>query len=96
MSQLRSMFLCLFVMAYGAAGAQEVIPDFYREPGLQANRNYINQSNHEDIDPFTGSLQHHYVDLHIPGNGGLDLKIIRSYNSTNVDPSKPSQPVLSA
>lgn len=96
MSQLRFLLLCLIVSVHGAASAQEVIPDFYREPGLQSNRHYINQNHHENIDPFTGSLQHHYVDLHLPGNGGLDIKIIRSYNSTNVDQTHPTQPVTSA
>lgn len=96
MRQLQSLLLCLIVVSYGVAIAQEVIPDFYREPGLQSNRHYVNQNHHENIDPFTGSLQHHYVDLHIPGNGGLDLKIIRSYNSASVDPANPTQPVLSS
>ena len=70
--------------------AQEVIPDFYRDPGLNPNRSYVNQSFNEHIDPFTGSLQQHYVDLHIPGNGGFDLKVVRSYNSASVDPQIPA------
>ena len=40
--------------------------------------------------PFTGSLQHHYVDLYLPGNGGFDLKVVRSYNSTSIDPLDPA------
>jgi hypothetical protein len=70
-------------------GAQGVVPDFYREPGLSPNRNFINQNVNEHIDPFTGALQRHYVDLHLPGNGGFDLKVIRSYNSASVDPYTP-------
>ena len=46
--------------ATSAATAQEVIPDFYKEPGIQPNRDFVNQSHHENIDPFTGSLQRHY------------------------------------
>jgi len=72
------------------AMAQEVIPDFYRDPGLNPNRSYVNQNFNEHIDPFTGSLQQHYVDLHIPGNGGFDLKVVRSYNSASVDPLNPA------
>jgi hypothetical protein len=72
------------------AGAQEVIPDFYKDPGLYPNRSYVNQSFGEHIDPFTGALQLHYVDLHLPGNGGFDLKVIRSYNSAAVNPLNPS------
>ena len=82
--------------AAAAAQAQEVIPDFYREPGIQPNRDFVNQSHHENIDPFTGSLQRHYVDIRIPGNGGLDLKVIRSYNSSNVDPANAGQPRTTA
>lgn len=73
-----------------SAGAQEVIPDFYKDPGLYPNRSYVNQSFGEHIDPFTGALQLHYVDLHLPGNGGFDLKVIRSYNSASVNPLNPS------
>ncbi|CAN7597987.1 hypothetical protein [Acidovorax sp. LjRoot194] len=84
------------IAAASAAQAQEVIPDFYKEPGIQPNRDAVNQSHHESIDPFTGSLQRHYVDIRIPGNGGLDLKVIRSYNSSNVDPASAGQPRTTA
>lgn len=66
--------------------ANEVIPDFYRDPGIYPNRSYINQNLNENIDPFSGALSHQYVDIHLPGNGGFDLDVIRSYNSSNVDP----------
>ncbi|QKT04138.1 hypothetical protein HUS23_10090 [Ectothiorhodospiraceae bacterium 2226] len=52
--------------------ASNPIPDFYREPGLYPNRDFVNQHFHEHIDPFTGALQFHYVDVHLPGNGGFD------------------------
>jgi YD repeat-containing protein len=64
-----------------ADGANEPIPSFYEEPGISRNRDYVNQHANEHIDPFTGKLQLHYVDLFIPGNGGLDLKVQRSYTS---------------
>lgn len=80
-----STFLATAIIS--SAQAVEVIPDFYRDPGIYANRSYVNQSFNEHIDPFTGGLEHHYVDLHIPGNGGFDLKVIRSYSSTAVDPN---------
>jgi RHS repeat-associated protein len=70
--------------------AQEPLPDFYKEPGLHPHRDYVNQHWTEHIDPFTGSLQLHATDLFIPGDGGLDLKIVRSYNSNNVDPVNPA------
>lgn len=69
----------------GLANAQEVIPDFYKAPGVDPNRGYVNQSFAEHIDPFTGALQLHYVDIHLPGNGGFDLSVVRSYNSSGVN-----------
>jgi len=68
-------------LGFSAADALEPIPSFYQEPGLSPGREYVNQQMNEHIDPFTGKLQLHYVDLFLPGNGGLDIKVQRSYNS---------------
>lgn len=35
----------------------------------------------EHIEPYSGNMQIVQTDLHLPGNGGLDLTIMRSYNS---------------
>ena len=35
----------------------------------------------ESIDPFTGNLNLLHTDIILPGDGGLDLKIQRAYNS---------------
>ena len=70
-----------FFSVVGSAFALDPIPSFYQEPGLSPNRAYVNQSLGEHIDPFTGKLQLHTTDLVIPGNGGLDITIQRSYNS---------------
>lgn len=64
-----------------ADGQDEPVPSFYEEPGLSRTRDFVNQHANERIDPFTGKLQWHYVDLFIPSNGGLDLKVQRSYTS---------------
>jgi YD repeat-containing protein len=82
--------LCLAIST-GTAHAQTggKLPDFYKEPGMQPNRDFVNQHFGEHIDPFTGALQLHYVDVHIPGNGGFDLNITRSYNSASVDRNNP-------
>jgi YD repeat-containing protein len=64
-----------------ADGADEPIPSFYQEPGLSPGRDYVNQHASEHIDPFTGKVQWHFTDLFIPGNGGMDLAIQRSYSS---------------
>jgi len=62
---------------------------YYKEPGIYPTRSYLNQHFSETIDPFTGRLQLHYVDLYIPGNGGFDLEITRSYTSVD-DPINPA------
>ena len=71
------------------AGAQEVIPDFYKGPGIDPHRSYVDQSFTEFIDPFNGSLQIHAVDLHVPGNGGFDLQVMRSYNTAPISETNP-------
>jgi YD repeat-containing protein len=94
-SRLRS-FAAIGVIAVSSVFASNLLaqtngklPDFYKEPGLQPNRDYVNQHFGEHIDPFTGALQLHYVDVHIPGPAGFDLKIQRSYNSASVDRVNP-------
>ncbi len=85
----RTLLVLAAILGTPGVFAEEVIPDFYQDPGLYPNRSYINQSANEHIDPFTGSLQYHYVDLYLPGNGGFDLKVVRSYNSASVNPLNP-------
>jgi YD repeat-containing protein len=75
--------------------AQEVVPDFYKEPGISPNRAYLNQHYSEHIDPFTGALQQHYTDIHVPGPAGFDLNLTRSYSSfTTFNPA--AEPALPA
>lgn len=59
------------------------MPDYYSEPGLNPFRDYNSQQGYENVDPFTGKLQLNHVDIIIPGNGGFDLKVSRSYASGN-------------
>lgn len=80
----------LLSMQSDAVMAQEVIPDFYQEPGIQQNRAYFGQHFAEHIDPFTGGLKLSYVDVRVPGNGGLDIEVVRSYSSGSVDPTNPA------
>jgi YD repeat-containing protein len=76
---------CCLAGSVLADGIDEPIPSFYQEPGISRTRDYVNQHGNERIDPYTGKLQWHFVDLFIPGNGGMDLKVQRSYNSQNED-----------
>ena len=76
--------------------SQGALPDFYKEPGIYPNRDYLNQTPTEHIDPFTGALQLHQVDIQLPGNGGFDLQAVRSYNSTSIDPLLPAGTISNA
>lgn len=55
------------------------IRDYYDEPGINPFKETLNQNFHEHIDPFSGSLQLKYTDAFIPGNGGMDIRINRTY-----------------
>ncbi len=59
----------------------EQFRDYYAEPGINPFKETLNQSFNESIDPFGGTLQLSYVDLLIPGNGGLDIQVNRTYTS---------------
>lgn len=72
---LMALFSCVATFTVHA----DLQPDYYAEPGLNPQHDYLNQNASEFIDPFSGTLQRQYIDLLIPGNGGLDIKIQRSY-----------------
>ena len=71
---------CFATLAFAGDG-----PNHYEEPGLQPGREYINQHFAEHIDPLSGNLSLQYVDVFIPGNGGFDLKVVRSYNQRKIN-----------
>ncbi|MBU2706673.1 hypothetical protein KCM76_11825 [Zooshikella marina] len=69
-------------MSFDHINAQEfneAILGDYQKINTGAVRTNINDNVNESIDPFTGILQRHYVDLEMPGNGGLDIKVHRVY-----------------
>src|SRR5688572_13153275 len=59
----------------------EEIRDYYAEPGLNPFKDTASQHFNEHVDPFSGTLQLKYVDLSIPGNGGMDINVSRVYTS---------------
>lgn len=79
---------CALLFSVVALHAEE-IRDYYAEPGLNPFKDSINQHFNEHIDPFSGTLQLKYVDLSIPGNGGMDINVTRVYTSlqTNAYPT---------
>jgi Tol biopolymer transport system component len=70
----------LLVLAAARLGAEE-IRDYYAEPGINPFKETLNQDLNEHIDPFSGTLQHRYIDMLVPGNGGLDIRVTRVYTS---------------
>lgn len=80
----------LIVSSGALADVASVLPHFYAEPGTAKNRQLSRSLDIPDqVDPFSGSLGLSHVDLVIPGNGGLDIKITRSYSS-NIWLSRPN------
>lgn len=84
------LIICLFLAtaacvspsaAWSAAVGDDPLHD---APGFDSNRDTVSQMPEEHIDPFTGGLTLTYVDARLPGNGGLDLVIQRSFNSKNM------------
>ena len=58
--------------------------DLYDAAGIDPHRETLSSIPEEHIDPFTGGLTQSHVDIRLPGNGGLDLVIQRTFNSKNV------------
>ena len=52
--------------------------DIHGEEDSEPNRPVFSTSANEQIDPFSGRLILAYTDMRFPGNGGLDLEIIRT------------------
>ncbi|MFV0370418.1 MAG: hypothetical protein ACK5JI_02060, partial [Azonexus sp.] len=77
------IFCTLFGNVY--LNAAEIQRGYYDDPGIYPNRDYVNNNYWERIDPFNGAIQHHYVDLYLPGNGKFDLKVLRTYSSALLD-----------
>ncbi|MCX7069372.1 MAG: DUF6531 domain-containing protein [Gammaproteobacteria bacterium] len=82
------MSLVLFM---NSSRSDDVIPEFYKDPGGSPNRSSVITNLNEEIDPFTGGLSHKYVDIDLPGNGNFNLQIVRSYNSGSLDSVTPER-----
>ncbi|MBI4690099.1 MAG: RHS repeat protein [Nitrospirae bacterium] len=74
------MFLFYPSLLYASSSGADT---FYDSPGLDPNRVTEGIADFEHIDPYTGGLTLNFVDMRLPGNGGLDLVIQRTYNSKN-------------
>lgn len=76
-----------FCLSASNVFAQEAAPDFYRESGPLPNRQQDSQRLAESVDPFSGLLKLRHVDVFVPGNGGFDLKVQRTYSSAVISQS---------
>ncbi len=61
--------------------ASEPLKDPFYTMGHELAGNRTFDQMYESVDPFSGFLTLSNTDLVLPGNGGLDVKIIRNYNS---------------
>ena len=78
--------LCILCGNHAAAdtysgATPSYFPDYYNEFGIKSTRNYDSIADYEAVDPFTGAVKLQHVDVFIPGDGGADIKIERSYTS---------------
>ncbi|MFH2122934.1 MAG: DUF6531 domain-containing protein [Pseudomonadota bacterium] len=76
-----SYFATVFIVLLFSSTTWVYADDKDVDPGQITFRNPISEIQNEKIDPFTGELSLTYTDLTLPGNGGLDLSIIRTYKS---------------
>src|SRR5262249_13524657 len=63
-----------------ALAAGDVYDQFFRYAEKE-HKVYAEELPNETVDPFTGTLRVVQIDLVLPGKAGLDLRIVRSYNS---------------
>lgn len=75
---------CL-VAPQASAFADGEVDSPYSSIGLDAHHAALTGAGSEQIDPFTGSVNLGYTDVHIPGAFGLDLDVVRTYSSKVVD-----------
>jgi YD repeat-containing protein len=75
-----TFFLCLLL----SPSLLLAYDDLYDAPGIDPHRETLSSIPEEHIDLFTGGLTLSHVDFRLPGNGGLDLVIQRTFNSKNV------------
>jgi len=70
-----------------------MMPDFFSEASSpNPDRGATSLAPNEIIDTFSGSLSIVHTDMVIPGDGGLDIRIQRSYSSNNVYIRPSNQP----
>jgi len=79
----RVLFVIALIFSFCGAAAADTASDPARDPFYTAGKSVaLNVTPvYEHVDPFSGILTIVHNDLTLPGNGGLDLKIMRTYSS---------------
>lgn len=83
LSSYRFLFPTIFLSLLITDPAIAAAPIYY-EPGINPYREQESQDGIESIDPYSGMLKVRHLDLYLPGNGGLDIKILRTYDSASI------------
>jgi len=63
------------------AASDEDVSQTFNAKGFQPYRELMSELPFEHIDPMTGNVMLTFTDLMLPGNGGFDLKVQRTFNS---------------
>ena len=69
------LFICLPSLSHAEDGGE------LADPGQITFRSQISTMDFEEIDPYSGTLSLTHKDVSLPGNGGLDLDIYRTYRT---------------
>lgn len=77
---LRSVVVCLLVLGVAPVTARAQDP-VYDASGGQYGRGFFAPLPFERIDTVTGNVFLSFTDLSLPGNAGLGLSVVRTYNS---------------
>lgn len=80
MKKAVGLFLALFFVPLPTF-ADEIVPDYYAETGTDSRYEYASNHPTEYIDPFSGTLHLDVEDIRIPGRGGMDIVIRRTYSN---------------
>jgi YD repeat-containing protein len=70
--------LLILTMIPGWAGYDDPFYDYRGQNSFRESESFQPE---ERFDPFTGNFYLIYTDVYLPGNAGLDIKIMRVYNS---------------
>ena len=93
--KIMSIFFLFPIFSIPLAFADPLQDPFYNQGQEVFNAPIFNDVK-ENIDLFSGNLSLTYTDAHFPGNGGLDLTLIRTYSSAIWGRRDGANPILVA